>query len=221
MKDLKVLIVEDEQKLGNLIKSSIKELFFKVVCVKDGAEGLRKFKIFKPDIIISDIMMPNMNGLEMSQKIKEQNTSIPIIILSAYSHKDMLLQAIDLGISKYFIKPFDIESFIEYLKELSNKIEKSKLITLKDGFLFNNSSINLYKNDNLINLTKREKGFLSLLIENKNSFVTLNKIKKLWEDEEVSDDRVRTFVRRLRAKTSKNLIENISSQGYLISIVNS
>ncbi|MDX4039621.1 response regulator transcription factor [Aliarcobacter skirrowii] len=218
MKNLKVLIVEDEIDLANLIKSSIKELFFKVVIAKDGLEAIKKFDSFKPDIIISDIMMPNLNGLEMSKKIKEKNSETPIVILSAHSHKEMLLEAIDLGISKYFIKPFDIEEFIEYLKELSKKINKNKSIKLKDNFVFDFNNLSLYQNDILVNLTKRERQFLALLIENKNSYVTTFDIKKtLWKNEIVSDERLRTFIKRLRAKTSKELIENVSSCGYIIS----
>ncbi|MDX4065386.1 response regulator transcription factor [Aliarcobacter skirrowii] len=217
MKNLKVLIVEDEIDLANLIKSSIKELFFKVVIAKDGLEALKKFDSFKPDIIISDIMMPNLNGLEMSKKIKEKYSETPIVILSAHSHKEMLLEAINLGISKYFIKPFDIEEFIEYLKELSKKINKNKSIKLKDNFVFDFNNLSLYQNDILVNLTKRERQFLALLIENKNSYVTTLDIKKtLWKNEIVSDERLRTFIKRLRAKTSKELIENVSSQGYMV-----
>lgn len=217
MKNLKVLIVEDEIDLANLIKSSIKELFFKVVIAKDGLEAIKKFDSFKPDIIISDIMMPNLNGLEMSKKIKEKYSETPIVILSAHSHKEMLLEAINLGISKYFIKPFDIEEFIEYLKELSKKINKNKSIKLKDNFVFNFNNLSLYQNDILVNLTKRERQFLALLIENKNSYVTTLDIKKtLWKNEIVSDERLRTFIKRLRAKTSKELIENVSSQGYMV-----
>lgn len=217
MKNLKVLIVEDEIDLANLIKSSIKELFFKVVIAKDGLEAIKKFDSFKPDIIISDIMMPNLNGLEMSKKIKERYSETPIVILSAHSHKEMLLEAINLGISKYFIKPFDIEEFIEYLKELSKKINKNKSIKLKDNFVFNFNNLSLYQNDILVNLTKRERQFLALLIENKNSYVTTLDIKKtLWKNEIVSDERLRTFIKRLRAKTSKELIENVSSCGYMV-----
>ena len=217
MKNLKVLIVEDEIDLANLIKSSIKELFFKVVIAKDGLEAIKKFDSFKPDIIISDIMMPNLNGLEISKKIKEKYSETPIVILSAHSHKEMLLEAINLSISKYFIKPFDIEEFIEYLKELSKKINKNKSIKLKDNFVFDFNNLSLYQNDILVNLTKRERQFLALLIENKNSYVTTLDIKKtLWENEIVSDERLRTFIKRLRAKTSKELIENVSSQGYMV-----
>ncbi len=139
------------------------------------------------------------------------------MILSAHSHKEMLLEAIDVGISKYFIKPFDIEEFIEYLKELSKKINKNKSIKLKDNFVFDFNNLSLYQNDILVNLTKRERQFLALLIENKNSYVTTFDIKKtLWENEIVSDERLRTFIKRLRAKTSKELIENVSSCGYMV-----
>ena len=217
MKSLKVLIVEDEIKLANLIKASIKELFFKVNIAKDGIEGLKKFQSFKPDIIISDITMPNLDGLEMCQKIREES-NIPIVILSAYSQKEKLLRAIDLGINKYFIKPFDIEEFLEYLKNLSKNIKKIKTYKLKDNFVFDNNSVCLYKDEILINLTKREREFLNILIKNKNSLVKKEDIKTLLWNEDVSDERLRTFIKRLRLKTSKDLVENVSSQGYLISV---
>ena len=81
MKNLKVLIVEDEQKLANLIRNSIKELFFKVAISKDSIDGIKKFKSFKPDIVISDISMPNLSGLEMCKIIKSNNQT-PLLIIS-------------------------------------------------------------------------------------------------------------------------------------------
>ena len=105
LKTLKILIVEDEKRLAQLLKDAIYDSFFSIVIAKDGNEGLKKFKTFKPDIIITDIMMPFCDGLEMTQKIKELDENIPIIVLSAHSDKEKLLKAIDLGINKYFIKP--------------------------------------------------------------------------------------------------------------------
>ena len=103
LKTLKILIVEDEKKLAQLLKDAIADSFFRVVTAKDGNEGLKKIKIFKPDILITDIMMPFCDGLEMTEKIKELDENIPIIILSAHSDKEKLLKAIDIGINKYFI----------------------------------------------------------------------------------------------------------------------
>ncbi len=220
MKNLKVLIVEDEQKLAKLLQKSIQDMFYKVIIAKDGLEGFKKYQTFKPDLIISDILMPNLDGLEMSKQIRFENSEIPIIILSAHSEKERLLMAIDLHINKYFIKPFDIEEFIEFLKLISKNINKSKSIKLKDDFVFNNNTRNLYKNDTLVNLTKKEREFIEALIENSGEPLEDEKIKNLlWSGEESSDERLRTFIKRLRVKTSKNLIENVSSRGYLIEIL--
>ena len=220
LKTLKILIVEDEKRLAQLLKEAISDSFFSIVIAKDGNEGLKKFKTFKPDIIITDIMMPFCDGLEMTQKIKELDDNIPIIVLSAHSDKEKLLTAIDLGINKYFIKPFDPEEVIEHINKIAPKLRKQKQVILKDDFIFDNNSSTLYKNSSLIILTKREKEFFHLLIKHKNSLVTTKQIKTtLWE-EEVNDERLRTFIKRLRLKTSKDVIDNISGQGYLISVLN-
>lgn len=220
LKTLKILIVEDEIRLAQLLKEAIYNSFFSIVIAKDGNEGLKKFKTFKPDIIITDIMMPFCDGLEMTQKIKEFDENIPIIILSAHSDKEKLFKAIDLGISKYFIKPFDPEEVIEHINKIAPKLRKQKQVILKDDFIFDNNTSTLYKNSSLVILTKREKEFFHLLIKHKNLLVTTPQIKSTLWKKDVQDERLRTFIKRLRLKTSKNIIENISGQGYLISILN-
>lgn len=219
LKNLKILIVEDEKRLAQLLKDSISNSFFSVVIASNGEDGLKKFKSFKPDIIITDIMMPSCDGLEMTLQIKELDESIPIIVLSAHSDKEKLLKAIDLGINKYFIKPFDPEELLEHINKLALKLNKQKQSKLKEDFIFDNNSLSLYKNNTLISLTKREKELFYLLIKDKNQLVTSQDLKeKLW-DSEVNDEVLRTFIKRVRIKTSKDLIENISGQGYLISVL--
>ena len=220
-KNLKILIVEDEKRLAQLLKDSISNSFFSVVIASNGEDGLKKFKSFKPDIIITDIMMPFCDGLEMTLKIKELDEFIPIIVLSAHSDKEQLLKAIDIGINKYFIKPFDPEEVIEHINKIAPSLNKKKQIKLKEDFMFDNNSMSLYKNTVLINLTKREKEFIHLLIKVNNKVVDSEYIKENLWNEEVNDERLRTFIKRLRIKTSKDIIENISGQGYLISILDS
>ena len=219
LKNLKILIVEDEKRLAQLLKDSISNSFFSVVIASNGEDGLKKFKSFKPDIIITDIMMPFCDGLEMTLQIKELDESIPIIVLSAHSDKEKLLKAIDLGINKYFIKPFDPEELLEHINKLALKLNKQKQSKLKEDFIFDNNSLSLYKNNSLISLTKREKELFYLLIKHKNQLVTTKDLKEnLWNDE-VNDEVLRTFIKRVRIKTSKDLIENVSGQGYLISVL--
>ena len=219
LKTLKILIVEDEKRLAQLLKDAISDSFFSVVIAKDGNEGLKKFKSFKPDIIITDIMMPVCDGLDMTIKIKKLDGNIPIIVLSAHSDKEQLLKAIDIGINKYFIKPFDPEEVIEHINKIAPSLNKKRQVKLKEDFMFDNNSMSLYKNTVLINLTKREKEFIHLLIKVNNKVVDSEYIKENLWNEEVNDERLRTFIKRLRIKTSKDIIENISGQGYLISIL--
>ncbi|RXI43503.1 DNA-binding response regulator [Malaciobacter mytili] len=213
-----MLLVEDETNIAKLLKSAIGEYFYSFTIAKDGKEGLEKFKKIKPDIIITDIMMPKLDGLSMTKQIREENEEIPVIVLSAFSEKEKLLKAIDIGITKYFIKPFDPEELLEYLKELSDKLDKKRVFNLSKNLIFDKNKNNLFSEEKIINLTKREKEFLRLLIDNYPNVVDVEKIKTaLWEDEEVTDERLRTFIKRFRNKTSKILIKNISGQGYLIS----
>lgn len=217
LKTLKILIVEDEDRLSKLLKEAIGEFFFSIIIAKDGNEGLKKFKANKPDIVITDIMMPNCDGLEMTKNIKDIDDLIPIIVLSAYSDKEKLLKAIDIGINKYFIKPFDPDELIEHINKIAPNLNKRRKIRLKGSYTFDNNSRSLYKDDKLVNLTKREKEFFYILLKHSNEVVDSQKIKDILWNEPVSDERLRTFIKRLRLKTSKDIIENASGQGYLIS----
>ncbi len=219
LKELKILLVEDEVKLAMLLKNAIGDSFYSFHISPNGEDGLAMFKTLSPDIVITDIMMPRMNGLEMSKEIRVLNEDIPIIILSAFSETDKFLNAIDIGVVKYLIKPFDPDELLEYISSLSKKFE-SKLIELVDGFTFNTTKNSLYKNSRYVSLSKNESKFIQLLMQSSkdsDSAVDEEMIKKiLWINEEVSSERLRTFIRRFRSKTSKNLVLNIKGEGYKI-----
>lgn len=219
LKQLKVLLVEDEAKLASLLKNTIGDNFYSFTIASNGKEGLQKFATLKPDIVITDIMMPQITGLDMAKEIKKQDKNVPIIILSAFSDTQKLLNAIDIGVIKYFIKPFDIDELLEYIESISETFE-SKIVQLNDGFSYNKTTNNLYKDGRYISLSKKEKSFVELLVKHNQEYKNVVEdalIKStLWEEEDVSDERLRTFVKRLRAKTSKELIRNIKGQGYEI-----
>jgi len=212
MKNLKVLLIEDEEKLAKLLKDAIKDHFKSFIVAYDGEDGFNKFLQYSPDIIISDIMLPKINGLELVKKIKSINQNIPIIMISAYSDKEKLLDAIEIGVKKYFIKPFDPEELIDFIKKLD--IKTINKINLIDNFYYDVSNNSLYNKDKYIKLTTRERNFLNLLISQPNYLISLDKLNILWNDEQITNETVRTFIKRFRQKTSKNLIENIKGQGY-------
>ena len=223
LKGLKVLLVEDEDKLASLLKNAIGDSFHSFTLAQDGQEGLEKFLSNTPDIIITDIMMPNLTGLEMAREIRKVDENIPIIILSAFSESDKFLDAIDIGVVKYFIKPFDPDELLDYIESVGKKIG-SRSIEFCSGFTFNLTTKNLYKNGRYVSLSKNENKFIQLLVQNRqnDNIVDEKMIKNsLWENEDVSSERLRTFIRRLRSKTSKDLVLNLKGQGYQIATVSS
>lgn len=218
LKDLKLLIVEDERKLSGFLKEAISEYFASVTVASNGEEGIKKFKKVHPDVVITDIMMPKVDGLEMAQELKKNNPNTHIIVLSAFSEKEKLLKSIDIGINKYFIKPFDPDELLEYIISIANSLHDVRYFRINSEFVFDKNSKNLYKNSVLIKLTQRERSFFDLLVSNLNTIVSIQSIKAfLWDkEEEVSPERLRTFIKRVRNKTSKEIIDNISGQGYTL-----
>ena len=161
LKDLKILFVEDEVNISKLLKDALGDYFYSFTMAKDGEEGLSKFEKVNPDIIITDIMMPKLDGLDMTKKIREIDDKIPIIVLSAFSDKEKLLKAINIGITKYFIKPFDPEEVLNYLCELARKIDKIRVLNINKDFTFDTNTKNLFENEKLVNITKRERHFFN------------------------------------------------------------
>ncbi len=217
-KDLTLLYVEDEEKIRDLLKSAIEKEFKEVITASNGNEGFKKFKKYQPDIVVSDILMPICNGLDMAKNIKEISKSTPIILFSAFSEKEKLLSAIDIGIDKYLIKPVDIDELLASIEEIVDKnLSIDNIIKLNDTYSYNSTKQILIKNSDEIKLTKKELSFIKLLVDNLGSFVSHDDLKKyVWNNSKVNDAAVRTFIKRIRNKTDKEFIVNISGLGYKI-----
>ncbi|HAA1523998.1 CheY-P-specific phosphatase CheX [Campylobacter jejuni] len=219
-KELIILVVEDEIKTRESMINILSERFSKVIGAQNGDEGLKKFKKFKPDLVITDIAMPIMDGLDMAREIKEISDDVPIVVLSAYSEKERLLRSIDIGIDKYLIKPVDIEELFKVLYYLiGEKIEANMLVKISEEYQFNKTKRTLVYNDEEIVLTKKELAFISLLLKQPGALVLYEDIKKnVWIGEHVSDTAVRTFIKRARDKVGGDFIKNVPSLGYKINI---
>ncbi|HEB9944989.1 TPA: response regulator transcription factor [Campylobacter jejuni] len=219
-KELIILVVEDEIKTRESLINVLSERFSKVIGAQNGDEGLKKFKKIKPDLVITDIAMPIMDGLDMAREIKEISDDVPIVVLSAYSEKERLLRSIDIGIDKYLIKPVDIEELFKVLDCLvGEKIEANMLVKISEEYQFNKTKRTLIHNGKEIVLTKKELAFISLLLKQPGVLVLHEDIKKnVWIGEHVSDTAVRTFIKRVRDKVGEDFIKNVPSLGYKINI---
>jgi len=123
-KDFTVLFVEDDKNTRMFMNIFLKEVAKEVYIAKDGVEGLQKYKQYKPDVVITDISMPEMDGLTMAKEIKKLDPNQYIIIMSAYDERDNLLQTLEIGVNYFLPKPIDTEILFQKLQYITSKIEE-------------------------------------------------------------------------------------------------
>lgn len=221
LKDLSILYVEDEDDIREMLKDVLKDDFKRFVTAKNGEEGLQKFKESKFDIVITDIEMPKMDGLTLAQNIKKISKETPVILLTAYSEKERLFKAIDVGITKYLVKPFTPDKLLDVICEIAKThLEFDKKIKLTKNLYYDKRKKEVFdENGNPINLTKKELQFLELLLKNRDRVVTIKEIENnIWQDEAFTEAALRALVKRVRQKTSKDLIKNYPGIGYKLII---
>ena len=218
LKNLTVLLVEDDSDSKKIMHDVLSDNFEKVFTAQNGDEGLKKFKKYNPNMVITDAFMPISDGLDMTRYIKEISKDTPIIVLSAHSEKETLLKAIDVGVDKYLIKPIMVDDLLNTLENVAkNKIETSSIIQVANGYSFNKIKRVLIRDGVEISLTKKELAFISLLIKRLGTLVLHDEIKSVvWVGESVTEAAIRTFVKRVRDKVGNNFIKNVPGLGYKI-----
>ena len=218
-KNIKILFVEDEDNIRINAISYLKRLFDEVYEAKDAFEAFEIIESKKPHIIITDINMPKINGLEMIRKIREKNLDTNIIVLSAFTQTSYLLEAIELGLVKYLVKPIRHETIYPILSQCVKKIknDNSNIKYFSKDCYFDMLNKILIKDNINIKLTNKESDLLTLLCENSNHFVSYDLIASIvWDDSFMSEDALRTLARKLRKKLPQNCLENFSKVGYKI-----
>ncbi len=218
-KNIKILFVEDEDNIRINAISYLKRLFEEVYEAKDAFEAFEIIESKKPHIIITDINMPKINGLEMIRKIREKNLDTNIIVLSAFTQTSYLLEAIELGLVKYLVKPIRHETIYPILSQCVKKIknDNSNIKYFSKDCYFDMLNKILIKDNINIKLTNKESDLLTLLCENSNHFVSYDLIASIvWDDSFMSEDALRTLARKLRKKLPQNCLENFSKVGYKI-----
>ncbi len=219
MNNLVLMIVEDEDRLREGLNKALSGFFSKIITAKNGDEGLKKFKKFTPDIVITDILMPIVDGLDMATSIKEISKNTPIIVLSAYSEKERLLRAIDIGIDKYLIKPVDVDELLHIIMLIKDAKIGENNVKINEHYEFDRSKRLLVRDGVEIPLTKKELSFIMLLIKQAGALVLHEDIKRnIWTNESVTDTAIRTFIKRVRDKVGEGLIKNVPGLGYKVEL---
>ena len=219
----KILVVEDEEAIRKNYIIFLKMFFKEVYEADDGEKAYNLYKSEKPDIMIVDINIPKLNGLELIKKIRERDFTTKIIILTAHSDKYFLFEAIELKLIKYLVKPVSRKDLNEALDLAINEISQYTILNIKniqltDEYSWNTELKELKFHNKIIDLTNKERNFLSLLLSHKNRAFNYNEIfEYVWTNEElISLNSLKNLVKRLRKKLPENMISNVFNEGYKI-----
>ena len=186
--DTTILLVEDEENLHEALKLNLELEGYHVVSAMDGAQALKALQNQYFDLMILDIMLPEMDGIEVLESIRIQNNELPVLILSAKNSSADRILGLKKGADDYLTKPFNLE---ELLLRVQKLIEKNKKLldkeTIGDIYRFGKNSVDfkaqeaINKNGEHIQLSKKEAMLLKLLFENKNEVVPREKIlQAVW-----------------------------------------
>lgn len=213
---LSLLYVEDDSLILQNAVEYLTPMFKEVYEAKDGQEALKIYKQKKPDIIISDIKMPLLNGLDMAKKIRLSDKKTPIIITTAHTQTDYLLEAVELQLIKYIVKPVTARKLQEALAIAYEAIFNTKnILQINEDTKYDLLNKSLVVNNELVKLTKKESLFIDLLVQNYQRVIDYQEIENnIWGDKGMSIDSLRSLISPLKHKLSMNFIQNISGVGY-------
>ena len=225
----KILLVEDENHLGIVLKTFFEKKNFNIEVVKDGEDALFKADNFKTDVVLLDWMLPNMSGLEICRQIRTTKgiKKTPIIFLTAKGEEEDKLRALDTGADDYITKPFSQLELLARINALLRRSNPSSLddeLKYKDTITMNLKTYRVKRDGSYVKLNPKEFDLLRLFMENPGKVFSRDQLlDKIWGNINVEPRTVDVHIRRLRKNIninkSKDLIRTVRSSGYSLDII--
>ena len=222
---MKILLVEDEPKIASFVKKGFEQEGYDVDIAYDGLMGKKMVFNNYYDIVILDINLPLLNGYELCKIIREENSKLPIILLTALDSVDDKVMGFDLGADDYMVKPFEFRELLARVRALSKRVSdtsnKGKILKIADLELNHDTKL-VTRNGDAIELTTREYSLLEYFMLNKGKVVSrIDIAEKVWElNFDTSTNVIDVYINYLRKKIDKNypnkLIHTVVGMGYIL-----
>ncbi|MBU3022034.1 response regulator transcription factor [Aestuariibacter sp. A3R04] len=217
---MRVLLVEDDVPLSAALTHSLRKANYVVDCVFDGKSALNALAINQNDLIILDLGLPDMDGLDVLKTVRRQQAQLPVLILTARDKTTDKISGLDTGADDYLPKPFDIDELLARLRVLERRIgtASQSVVTVKNVTL-DTVHHSLTINGKNLHLPRRELMLLKALMENAGRVLSKHQLEnKLYEwGEEVTSNTIEVHVSHLRKKMPDHFIKTIRGVGYCIS----
>ena len=207
---IKILVIEDEKRVADLLKIGLEENGYQVLVAYDGEMGRRLLQSNDFQLIISDIILPKLNGFELCQKIRKADEEIPILMLTALGTADDKLEGFDVGADDYMVKPFDFRELLARVRVLLKRRAVAKVDVVKEisyaDLCINLERQEVRRNGEPIKLSPKEYNLLVYLVENAERVVSRVEIaEKVWNTHfDTGTNFIDVYINYLRKKMDKN-----------------
>ncbi len=220
---MKLLIVEDEVRMTELLRKGLTEEGHTVMCALDGAEGLELAKQYEFDVIILDVMMPKMNGYDLAKRLRAEKIQTPVLMLTAKDTVPDIVRGLDIGADDYMTKPFSFDELVARLRAVKRRTMPQQELQLRVGDLvLDPASREVTRGDVRISLTRTEYNLLERLMYRAGKVVSRQGlIESVWGfDREIEENTLDAFMHLLRNKVNLpgrvKLIHTVRGVGYMI-----
>lgn len=222
---MKILLVEDEVKAVEALRKGLVEHQFNVDVALDGESGLALATLHAYDVIISDVVIPKVNGFDLVRKIRENSNTTPILLLTALLGADHTVEGLDCGADDYLTKPFEFKELVARVKALARRsqvIKKNPIVVKFADVKVDMDTKVVTRSDQKIDLTPKEFALLTYFINNQGRVISKAEIaEKVWDiDFDISTNVVEVYINYLRNKIDKpfpkKLIHTLFGVGYIL-----
>lgn len=223
LKNITLLYAEDDLEVQEQMLEYFETFFKKIYVVSQGDEALELYKKHKPELMIVDIFMPELDGLALAKLIRKDDYKTKIVVLSAHSQSELILKAININVNHYLVKPASLHKIKEMMDKISQEFMRDfkYIVSLGPTLNYNKIEKKLTSNEGEISLTNKESRVLEILIQNIGEAVTIYDIGDyVWQEpiESVSNESIKMQVSKLRKKLPDNLITNEYGVGYMLKV---
>ncbi len=216
---MNILLLEDDIPLNTTLTNFLTLSDYKVTSLTDGKKALSQIDLMKFDFYIIDINVPNINGLDLVQYIRQKDLSSPIIVITASIELENFQAAFKNGCNDYIKKPFYLEELEIRINKILNKSNENNIIQIADNITYDMEYEELKIDNEVVKLRKKERRFLTILLQNSNKIVSTETIENyVWENEIKESYPLRQLLSDLRKKLNDNFIHTSIGEGYKIEI---
>lgn len=216
---IRILTVEDERAISNLIRMSLEKAGYSCTCAYDGAEAAELLEHSRSDLILLDIMLPEIDGFELMEYIRP--TEIPVIFITAKARVEDKVKGLRLGAEDYIVKPFDTAELLARVDVVLRRYHKGQAVFEAGGLVIDTCSMQVKKDGKEIKLTKKEYDLLLLFVQNPGRALYRDTIyEHVWGGEyQFGSKTVDLHVQRLRRKTGwDGILKAVNKVGYRLEV---